>query len=38
MAMMERKLKDKKKKANVQDSSGAILFLADSEEGARPAQ
>jgi hypothetical protein len=32
------KLKDKKKKAKVQDRSGAVLFLADSEEGACPAQ
>jgi hypothetical protein len=38
MAMTETKLKDKKKKAKVQDSSGAVLFLANSEEGARLAQ
>ena len=30
------KLKDKKKKAKVQGSSGGVLFSVDSEEGARP--
>ena len=35
MAMPEAMLKDKKKKAKVQGSSGAVLSLADSEEGAR---
>ena len=35
-AATEAKLKDKKKKAKLQNSSGAVLFQADSEEGARP--